>query len=59
MSIAAWMSKAVSMAVNAWPLYTATLAISMTGVTFATNMASTCCRPKGMALPTGTRPSSL
>ena len=27
------------------------------GAMLATNMASTCCNPKGMALATGTRPS--
>ena len=32
--------------------------ISVIGVRLETNMAKMCCSPKGMALATGTRPSS-
>ena len=50
-------SRAVSTAVKGWPLYTATEEMMMRGAMLATNIASTCCNPKGMALATGTRPS--
>ena len=35
-----------------------TLARIIIGVTLATNIAKTCCRPKGMALERATLPSS-
>ena len=59
MSMQFWISLAVSTALNGCPSYTATDAMMISGVTFATNMARTCCRPNGMALLIGTLPSSL
>ena len=56
--MAFWIRRAVSTAVKGTPLYSATEATRMMGATLDTNMARTCCRPKGMAFPTGTRPSS-
>ena len=55
--MAFWMSRATSTPVKGSPLYRATEATRMMGATLDTNMARTCCRPKGIALPTGTRPS--
>lgn len=51
-------SRAVSITLKGWPLYTATEAMMISGAMLATNMASTCWRPKGIAFATGTRPSS-
>ena len=58
MSMQFWISLAVSTALNGCPSYTATDAMMISGVTFATNMASTCWRPNGIALLIGTLPSS-
>ena len=56
--MAFWMRRATSTAVKLSPLYRATEATRMMGATLDTNIARTCCRPKGIALPMGTRPSS-